>query len=132
MSRLTERIQNFNKIYKLFDIAQKSYIKNPHDDISKLAIVQAFEMVYELGWKVIKDYLNTKAIETYTPKDTIKSAFGANILPSAQIWIDMAQDRNASSHEYNDDKINVILQKISTVYYEELTRFKDNLGDFNE
>ena len=44
----------------------------------------------------------------------------------------MAQDRNASSHEYNDDKINVILQKISTVYYEELTRFKDNLGDFNE
>ena len=60
MSRLTERIQNFNKAYKLFDIAQKSYIKNPQDEISKLAIVQAFEMVYELGWKVIKDYLNTK------------------------------------------------------------------------
>ena len=119
MSRLTERIQNFNKAYKLFDIAQKSYIKNPQDEISKLAIVQAFEMVYELGWKD-------------TPKDTIKSAFGANILPSAQIWIDMAQDRNASSHEYNDDKINVILQKISTVYYEELKRFKDNLGDFDE
>ena len=132
MSRLQERIENFNKAFNLFDIACKSYLNEPTNEVNKLAIVQAFEIVFELGWKVIKDYLKTKDIEVFTPRDTIKTAFNTNILPSAQIWIDMAKDRNASSYEYNEDKINIILKNISTVYYKEITDFKNNLGDFNE
>ena len=131
MTRLKERIENFNKAYNLFDIACKSYVKN-NDEVSKLAIVQAFEIVFELGWKILKDYLKTKDIEVYTPRDTIKTAFNTNILPSAQIWIDMARDRNSSSHEYNEDKVNVILKNISTIYYKEITEFKNNLVNFNE
>lgn len=131
MTRLSERIENFNNAYKLFETAQKSYINDKQNDIYKLAIVQAFEIVYELGWKVIKDFLKTKDIETFTPRDTIKEAFAANILPSAQIWIDMAKDRNASSHEYNQDKVNLILENISTTYFYELQRFKNNLENFN-
>ena len=131
MTRLSERIENFNNAYKLFETAQKSYINDKQNDIYKLAIVQAFEIVYELGWKVIKDFLKTKDIETFTPRDTIKEAFAANILPSAQILIDMAKDRNASSHEYNQDKVNLILENISTTYFNELKRFKDNLETFN-
>ena len=131
MTRLSERIENFNHAYKLFETAQKSYINDKQNDIYKLAIVQAFEIVYELGWKVIKDFLKTKDIETFTPRDTIKEAFAANILPSAQIWIDMAKDRNASSHEYNQDKVNLILENISTTYFYELQRFKNNLENFN-
>ena len=131
MTRLSERIENFNNAYKLFETAQKSYINDKQNDIYKLAIVQAFEIVYELGWKVIKDFLKTKDIETFTPRDTIKEAFAANILPGAQIWIDMAKDRNASSHEYNQDKVNLILENISTTYFYELQRFKNNLENFN-
>ena len=44
----------------------------------------------------------------------------------------MAKDINASSHEYNEDKVNVIFNNIATVYYKEITEFKNNLGDFNE
>jgi len=131
MTRLTERIENFNNAYELFETAQKSYISDKQNDIYKLAIVQAFEIVYELGWKVIKDFLKTKDIETFTPRDTIKEAFASNILPTAQIWIDMAKDRNASSHEYNQDKVNLILENISTIYFNELQRFKNNLENFN-
>ena len=132
MSRLQERIENFNKAFNLFDIACKSYLNEPTNEVNKLAIVQAFEIVFELGWKVLKDYLKTKDIEVFTPRDTIKTAFNTNILPSAQTWIDMAKDRNASSHEYNEDKVNIILKNISTVYYKEITDFKNNLGVFNE
>ena len=132
MSRLEERIENFNKAFNLFDIACKSYLNDPSNEVNKLAIVQAFEIVFELGWKVLKDYLKTKEIEVFTPKDTIKTAFSTNILPSAQIWIDMAKDRNASSHEYNEDKVNIILKNISTIYYKEITDFKNNLGAFDE
>ena len=131
MTRLSERIENFNKAYNLFETAQNCYTNNKQNDIYKLAIVQAFEIVYELGWKVVKDFLKTKDIETFTPRDTIKEAFAANILPSAQIWIDMAKDKNASSHEYNQDKVNMILENISATYFYELKRFKENLETFN-
>ena len=131
MSRLSQRIENFNKAYKLYGLAQIAYTNDTESDINKLAIIQAFEIVYELGWKVIKDILYTKGIQVYTPKDVIKSAFSANILPTAQIWIDMADDRNASSHEYDSNKTDKIIEKIAGKYFEELTRFKSGLGDYN-
>ena len=85
-----------------------------------------------MGWKVLKDYLFSKDIEVFTPRDVIKSAFSSEILPSAQIWIDMAKDRNASSHEYNQDKVDKILERISGEYFEELCRFQKGLSGFYE
>lgn len=132
MSRLTERIENFNNAFNLYSNMQKNYITDKKNDSNKLALTQSFEIIFELGWKILKDYLYTKDVEVFTPRDAIKSAFQANILPSAQIWIDMAKDRNASSHEYNMDKIDLILERISTVYYEELCRFYGDLKNINE
>ena len=132
MSRLTERIENFNNAFNLYSNMQKNYITDKKNDSNRLALTQSFEIIFELGWKILKDYLYTKDVEVFTPRDAIKSAFQANILPSAQIWIDMAKDRNASSHEYNMDKIDLILERISTVYYEELCRFHGDLKNINE
>lgn len=132
MSRLTERIENFNNAFNLYSNMQKNYITDKKNDSNRLALTQSFEIIFELGWKILKDYLYTKDVEVFTPRDAIKSAFQANILPSAQIWIDMAKDRNASSHEYNMDKIDLILERISTVYFEELCRFYGDLKNINE
>ena len=132
MSRLSERIENFNRAYELYSNMQKNYVTDKKNDSNKLALTQSFEIIFELGWKILKDYLYTKDIEVFTPRDSIKSAFQANILPSAQIWIDMAKDRNASSHEYNMDKVDLMLERISGEYYNELSRFQGELKNFNE
>lgn len=127
MSRLTERIENFNKAFDIYLQAVNAYNNDKSNVLTHLALVQSFEIVFELGWKVLKDFLATKDIQVYTPRDVIKEAFNVNILPQAQIWIDMAQDRNSSSHEYNMDKVNLMLERISKVYCEELVRFQDDL-----
>lgn len=132
MSRLTERIENFNRAFNLFSNMQNNYINDKTNDSNKLALTQSFEIIFELGWKILKDYLYTKDIEVFTPRDAVKSAFEANILPSAQIWIDMAKDRNSSSHEYNMDKIDLMIERISSIYYPEICRFQKELKDFNE
>ena len=132
MSRLEERIENFNRAYNLFVMARNAYVDDRTNDLNKLALTQSFEIVIELGWKTMKDYLNSKGIEVFTPKDVIKEAFAANLLPTAQIWIDMIKDRNASSHEYNMDKVDLILEKISTSYYDEITRYKEQIGFIHE
>ena len=100
--------------------------------MNKLALIQGFEIITELGWKTMKDYLHLKGIDVFTPKDTIKEAFAINFLPTAQIWIDMVKDRNTSSHEYNMDKVDLMLEKISTSYYDEITRYKEQVGFINE
>ena len=131
MSRLTERIENFNKAYNLYEQTRTAYCNDKENKILQLALIQSFEIIFELGWKCLIDYLESIDIEEHPPRDVIKASFNANILPTAQIWIDMAKDRNASTHEYNEEKVGLIIEKIGTVYFEELSRFHSWLGDIN-
>ena len=48
MSRLQERIENFNRAYNLFAMARNEYINNRTNDMNKLALIQGFEIVTEL------------------------------------------------------------------------------------
>ena len=132
MARLQERIENFNKAFNIYNQAVIAYKQDSSAILIHMALVQSFEICFELGWKVIKDYLKIKGLEVYTPKDVIKEAFATNIIPDGQVWIDMTNDRNASSHEYNLEKVNIILERISTLYYEELTRFQKQAESFHE
>lgn len=131
MSRLSERIENFNKAFKLFEEMQKNYVLNKDNDSNRLALIQSFEIVCELGWKVLKDYLFVNGIEVHLPVEVIKEAFQKEVIKDGQVWIDMIKSRNASSHEYNIDKVNVILEDISTRYYTELSSFKKMLEEIN-
>lgn len=124
MSRLFERIDNFNNAFELYKEMQEGFLANKQHNAYRLGLMKSFEIVAELGWKVLKDYLFVQGIETNTPKDVIKEAFSNNIIDNGQIWIDMIKDRNATSHEYNTEKVDIILEKISTIYYEELSKFQ--------
>lgn len=132
MSRLTERIENFNRAFKLFELACNAFKQDATNDINKLALMQGFEIVIELGWKILKDYLQVKGIKALTPNDAIKEAFSAEIISDGQIWVNMVKDRNTSSHEYNADKVDEILVKISSKYYIELKNFSKQIEGFND
>ena len=74
MSRLSERIENFNRAFVLYEQAHTAYCADKENKLIQMALVQGFEIVFELGWKCLKDYLASKNIEEYTPKDVIKAA----------------------------------------------------------
>ena len=132
MSRLQERIENFNRAYEIFTDAVQAYKSDTSAVLMQMALIQSFEICFELAWKILKDYLSVKAVEVFTPKDTIKSAFNAQIIMNGQVWIDMANDRNLSSHEYNMEKVNLMLEKISNEYTNELADFNEKIKDFDE
>lgn len=131
MSRLEERIENFNRAFEIFNNAVKAYNQEKENILMHMALVQAYEVCFELSWKVLKDYLAENGILVYMPKEVIKEAFNKNVIENGQIWIDMLDARNAASHEYKMDKINLILEKISTTYYEELLKFSNWLAGIN-
>lgn len=123
MSRLEERIENFNKAFIVFKEAHDEYLNDTARIVFRLAEIQGFEVVFELGWKVLKDYIEIKGYNESSPRDVIKKAFSLNYLPNAQVWIDMLKDRNITSHEYNQKKADEIFEKISTIYYDEICKF---------
>lgn len=132
MTRLKERIENFNKVYGIFSDAVNEYKKDTDAVLIQMALVQSFEVCFELAWKVLKDYLNIKGLPVYLPRDVIKGAFSAEVIQNGQVWINMLNARNSTSHEYNNDKINIILRSISTEYAKELADFKEQIKDFDE
>ncbi|MCM1009633.1 MAG: nucleotidyltransferase substrate binding protein [Fusobacterium sp.] len=131
MSRLNERIENFNRAFDIFNEAVNAYNQNKENILTHMALVQAYEVCFELSWKVLKDYLAENGILVYLPKQVIKEAFNKNVISDGQIWIDMLDARNATSHEYKMDKINLILEKISTSYFKELQKFSNWLVKLN-
>ena len=132
MSRLTERIENFNRAFNIYEKAVKANITAPDNELFQMSVVQSFEICFELSWKVLKDFLAQNGINVYLPRDVIKTAFVNEVIKNGQVWIDMMNARNATSHEYNSDKIKQIIKNISTIYYEELYSFKEGLKNINE
>lgn len=59
-------------------------------------------------------------MEATTPKQTIKEAFGIGILKNGQVWLDMLNDRNRTSHTYNQLDANEIYENIVNIYYKEM------------
>ncbi len=131
MSRLNERIENFNRAFAILNEAVNAYNQNKENILTHMALVQAYEVCFELSWKVLKDYLSENGINVYMPKEVIKEAFNKNVIENGQIWIDMLTARNATSHEYKMDKINLILEKISSSYFDELLKFSNWLVAIN-
>ena len=93
-------------------------------------LLKSYEVCFELAWKVLKDFLNINGLSVSLPKDVIKSAFANEVIQDGQIWIDMLNARNLTSHEYNLDKINMIISTISGIYFDEMKRFSEQVKDF--
>ncbi len=130
MSRLSERIENFNRAFEIYKEAAADF--KQEKILTHMALVQSFEVCFELAWKCLKDYMAENGVIANYPKEVIKEAFNKETLKNAQLWIDMLNVRNSTSHEYNMDKINRYLSDMCTIYFEELARFHSWLGEINE
>lgn len=106
LERLNEAIED-SKTYKL--------------ETLKDSVIQRFEFSLELSWKALKNYLNDQGVlEATTPKQTVKEAFAKGIIENAEIWMDMINDRNLTSHTYNQTDANAIYENIVSIYYAEM------------
>lgn len=98
-------------------------------DINTLIIdgtIQRFEFTFELFWKTLKRFLALEGMETNTPKEALKKAYAARWLDSETIWLQMLEDRNSTSHVYDEKKAQEIYQHVRQ-YFPELQRVYEML-----
>ncbi len=65
------------------------------------ACIQRFEFSFEMAWKTIKRFLEHKGIVTKAPRDCFKEAFKLGWISNDDLWSQMLEDRNRTSHTYN-------------------------------
>lgn len=84
------------------------------------SIIQRFEYCYDSFWKLLKNYLETKySLEDIaSPKKVFRAFIKLELAPekTGEILINMADDRNETSHNYNIEKVRIILEDIPLYY----------------
>lgn len=127
--RWKQRFENYAKAFTNLTIVLDALKDNQDNIIYKMATVQAYEMTFELGWKTLKDFLTEKGVVANFPKDTIKEAFAYEIIEDGEIWIKMLEDRNLTSHTYDEQKANQVVYEITNNYFPALKQIYSYLKD---
>ena len=120
--RWEERIEDLEKaVSRLGEAIEES--KKIDFSTLKDGVIQRFEFTLELSWKALKSLLNEEGVESaITPKSTIKEGGKIGLIKNIEIWIEMLDDRNLTSHIYNQAIADEIYERIVNRYYEELKR----------
>lgn len=94
--------------------------KEPSNKAYKLAVIQSYEMDIELAWKTLKDYLNYLGYKVQAPREVIKQAFAIEIIEDGEVWLKMLDDRNLTSHIYDETKAQEVVDSIEGDYFTKL------------
>ncbi len=80
-------------------------VSQPETDIARDATIKRFEFTFEIVWKTLKLFLEHQGHECNSPRSTIRKAFTEGLIATpeeADIWLRMLEDRNLTSHTYDE------------------------------
>jgi nucleotidyltransferase substrate binding protein (TIGR01987 family) len=121
-----ERFESFCNALRQLDSAlqQKKFSL-----LEKNGVIKRFEFTFELAWKTLQDMLNEQLgyYDVKGPKPVIKQAFKDKLIADGQAWIDMLNDRNLSSHLYDEGSARNIFDKIQNKYFSLFVELQTNL-----
>ena len=126
MEKLQNKLINYSKAV---DRLKESLKRDETDDIVLDAVIQRFEFTYELSWKLLKEYLSYNGLtDVRTPREAFKEAFSTEVVDEGDVWIDMLNDRNLTSHTYDKAEAKEIYARIKNNYYKILNKLKETIS----
>lgn len=123
------KYMNLKKAYgKLVEVSD---LYDGKDEIVRDSLIQRFEFTYELTHKTLKEamkYLGV-TLENSFPRTIYKKAYVNNLISDDKVWINLLEDRNATSHIYNEILADEIADRIVNLYVEAIGELVVNLGE---
>lgn len=116
--RWKQRFDNFTRALHQLRLAVELSQQRPLSDLEKQGVIQAFGVVHELAWNVLKDFLEFEGIQGIVgSRETVREAFKRALLDDGELWMDMIEKRNLSSHAYNQALADELVRIIIDGYY---------------
>lgn len=101
------------------------------DDLMKEGLIQRFEYTHELAWKVMKDYAEYQGYtEVRGSRDAFRQALQMGIIDDAG-WMESIEDRNLTSHNYDEEVAEEVYQAIVHKYYPLFVRFEQVMSQLS-
>jgi len=113
--RFEDGLSNFRNAFLKFSEAvlrREEFYQGGFGDIYLDLVVKRFEFTYEMSWKAIKRYLNFIGLDCPSPRGCFKEAFVQKVIAEESVWLDMIEQRNLTSHVYDESEVAEILGKI--------------------
>ncbi len=112
--RAEDALYNYEKSLERFtQVVEREdrYKEDGYGDVYLDLIIKRFEFTYEMSWKTIKRLLSFLGIEVKSPRGAFQEAYAQGIITDETVWLDMIEQRNLSSHVYDEYEVMDILDK---------------------
>lgn len=124
--RWKQRFQNYEKALLRLKEGALILSRDPSNILMQAGLIQMFEFTFELAWKVMKDFLESEGFQIASPKSTIRQAFQSGYISDADTWMQALQDRNMTTHTYDEETSEAVVSEITAQYLPMLTSFYDD------
>ena len=123
--RWKQRFHSFRKACAQLRRAVTIAKGRPLTELEEQGLIQAFEFTHELAWNTLKDYLEDRgATNIHGSKDATRQAFAVDLIEDGEVWMEMIQSRNRSSHTYNEKIADEIAGAIVVRYFDAFEKFE--------
>jgi len=127
--RWKQRFENFQRALNQLSAAVRLSETRPLTDLEKQGLIQGFEFTHELAWNVLKDYLEMEGIQGLVgSRSTVREAFKRGLVRDGDVWMDMIEKRNLSSHTYNESVAEAIVSAVVERYHAAFLELRDHLA----
>lgn len=129
-NKYINRYLSFNRS---LDILSNSCGADPKAMFVLGATAQAFNLTFDLSWKVMKDvlvkYHFIQDFATGSPRETLRTAYSVGII-SDDRWMNMLQVRNVLAHDYDGIIALKNFDLITNEFYQLFVNLKDKLEKY--
>ena len=132
--RWLQRFDNFKRAFARLAEAAALAKQRKLSELEEQGLIQAFEFTHELAWNTLKDFLEARGstVRIYGSRDATRAAFAAELIVNGDAWMKMIQNRNETSHTYNEAIANAIVEAILTRYVAEFEGFQRSFSELEQ
>ena len=131
--RWIQRFQNYRQALSRLTAGVKLSAERPLSELEQQGLIQGFEYTHELGWNVLKDYLEAQGFgDLIGSKGATREAFKNGLITDGEAWMDMIKARNASSHTYKTEVAEDIARNILGRFHPALIEMEKRFADLEK
>lgn len=118
-----KKYDNFASALKTLALSDRQDLDN---EFVQGGIIAKFSLQFELSWKLMKELLRYEGdgvAATGSPREIIKAAYRYYDCMDEQVWLQMLRDRNDTTHIYDAELANRLVQAVIETYIPEFQKF---------
>lgn len=129
MNKAADKLTKLQDAIKRLQEALDKYTKD-NSDVVRDGAIQRFEFCTELAWKATREYLLDQGYtEINSPKSVMKKAYADGIISDEEAWLSLLNDRNQTSHIYDDATAAGVFGRIQSTYVSLLADLAQRLAE---